>query len=258
MNQRSKWACNFSLRILVKEGWAYLWTLTTPDGVDLKELSRRWRKLICNGFTPCVRVFEWHPGGHGYHIHFVTALRIDVETLRPKAEAAGFGRIHVRRLPGKKATYVAKYLTKYRSNSPGVRLWACVGFQGVKIKDVIIENEEWEEIKMVMKQYPAPAGYDFYAKRDQAVKRHQWLLWEALKKDDEPNFKPTFPALFRRWKENPYCTIGKSAAWWAIATTQSMGAAAHLVEKGRHKATQSDKSQPSVDSTLPLPLEYAP
>ena len=68
-------------------GWAYLWTLTTPDQVDLKELSQRWQKLIWNGFTPCVRVFEKHPRGHGYHVHFVTAERIDVGELRLKAEA---------------------------------------------------------------------------------------------------------------------------------------------------------------------------
>jgi len=132
MNAKSKWACLFSLRLLVGDGWAYLWTLTTPDAVDLKELSRRWRKLIWNGFKPCVRVFERHPGGHGYHVHFVTSERLAVTNLRLRTAQAGFGRIHVRRIPGERAGYVAKYLTK-QHGCPGVRMWGCVDFKGVPV-----------------------------------------------------------------------------------------------------------------------------
>lgn len=140
MNAKSRWACRFSIRLLVGHGWAYLWTLTTPDEVELKELSQRWRKLIWNGFEPCVRVFERHPGGHGYHVHFVTANRLDVEALRPRAEQAGFGRINVKRLPGTAAEYISKYLTKQRT-LPGVRLWSCVGFAGVPVKRIKATTE---------------------------------------------------------------------------------------------------------------------
>jgi hypothetical protein len=251
MNARSKWACIFSLRVLIKGGWAYLWTLTTPDVVDLKELSQRWRKLIWNGFTPCVRVFEKHPGGHGYHVHFVTAERIDVDAFRPKAAAAGFGRIHVRRIPGKKAEYVAKYLTKQRATSPGIRMWAYVGFEGCKAKDVIIESKEWDYLKMIMNQYPAPAGYNFAARLNLAKQRFWAFKVESIKMQDDPNLKPTFPALYRRWVEDPLNSIGKPAHWWHLASTQNIGAAAAWWESLRPGATRRDKAESSVDqSTL--------
>ena len=231
MNVRSKWACIFSLRLLVKDGWAYLWTLTTPDEVDLKELSQRWRRLIWNGFTPCVRVFERHPGGHGYHVHFVTAERIDVDEFRPKAEAAGFGRIHVGRIPGEKARYVAKYLTKQRSSCPGVRLWSTVGFKGCKTKDVIIEDIYWDELKMIMSRYPDPSGYNFYARRELAVQKHAALLLDASKHEGDPNYRPPFPALFRHWRDNPDHATRKRKVWWVDPSTEGLGISGNSVGK---------------------------
>ena len=247
MNARSKWACIFSLRVLIKGGWAYLWTLTTPDEVDLKELSKRWRKLIWNGFTPCVRVFEKHPRGHGYHVHFVTAERIDVEALRPKAEAAGFGRIHVRRIPGIKAEYIAKYLTKQRATSPGIRMWSNVGFEGCKAKDVVTHDSHWEDIKLIMSLYPAPAGYNFYARLDLAKVRLWQLTDEIVKSEGAPGDKPTCPALYRKWKDDPYHSIGKPPEWWHLATTHNMGVAAAWWESLRPSATRSDTSQSDID-----------
>lgn len=252
MNIRSKWACVFSIRELIDDGWAYLWTLTTADAVDLPGLSRRWRKLIWNGFTPCVRVFEKHPKGHGYHVHFITAERIDVNTLRVKTEAAGFGRIHVKRVPGRAAEYIAKYLTKQRATSPGIRMWACVGFAGTKTKDIEIHDSRWEDLKMVMNKYPAPAGYNFYARRELAARRLRKLEQEAWH-DDEPGFVPTFPALYRRWKDNPMTSIGKPPYWWHLAMTQNIGAAAAWWESLRPKASQSDTAHSGVDRQIPLP-----
>lgn len=254
MNVRSKWACIFSLRELINGGWAYLWTLTTPDVVDLRELSKRWRKLIWNGFTPCVRVFEKHPRGHGYHVHFVTAERIDVDALRLKTEAAGFGRIHVRRIPGKKAEYIAKYLTKQRSTAPGVRMWSCVGFEGTKAKDVVIYDSVWEDLKLIMNHYPAPSGYNFTARVDLAKQRLWKLKVETMRRDGEPDFKPSFPALYRRWKDDGYNSVGKPANWWTLATTEGMGAAAKWWENLRPNATRRDRSDSPVDRQTLLPI----
>ncbi len=252
MNLRSKLACIFSLRRLVDGRWAYLWTLTTPDVVDLTELSRRWRKLIWNGFTPCVRVFEKHPQGHGYHVHFVTAERIDVNALRVKTEAAGFGRIHVKRIPGRAAQYVAKYLTKHRVTTPGIRMWACVGFEGCKAKDVIIEDNRWDDLKMVMKKYPAPSGYNFYARRELAARKLESLKREALR-DDVPDFKPTFPALYRRWRDDGFNSIGKPEEWWRLAMTQGLGAASRWWETVRPNATRRDTAHSVVDGQTSFP-----
>jgi hypothetical protein len=250
MNQRSKWACIFSLRTLVSGGWAYLWTLTTADEVELKELSQRWRKLIWNGFTPCVRVFEKHPKGHGYHVHFVTAERISVDELRLKTEAAGFGRIHVRRIPGKKAEYIAKYLTKQRSTVPGIRMWSCVGFKGTNAKDVVIENKEWDDLKLIMSYYPAPGGYNFYARLNLA-KQRLWKYKKEAMRDDVPGFEPSFPVLYNRWKNDPWTSVGKPETWWKLAST-GMGAAATWWESLRPKATRRDMNDSVVDPQVLL------
>lgn len=230
MNAKSKWACIFSIQTLVSGSWAYLWTLTTPDEVDLRELSQRWRKLIWNGFTPCVRVFEKHPRGHGYHVHFVTSERIDVDELRPRAERVGFGRVHVKRIPARSARYVAKYLTKQRGEV-GVRLWACVAFKGSKAANIVITDSRRDDVKLVMQHYPAPSTYNFSFKWQLAEERRRKLFWHAADHEDEPDYEPPFPALYRRWKNDPYCSIGKSREWWAVATTQGLGAAAQLVGK---------------------------
>ena len=255
MNARSKWACIFSLQTLVTEGWAYLWTLTTPDEVDLKELSQRWRKLIWNGFTPCVRVFEKHPGGHGYHVHFVTAKRLNVAELRPKAEAVGFGRIHVKRIPSKSALYVAKYLTKQRSTARGVRLWSCVGFTGCKAKNVIMESKEWDDLKFIMSLYPAPAGYNFTARLNLAKQRLGAFKVEVVKRDGDPDYEPSIPSLHRLWKNDSLNSVGKPSHWWHLATTHSLGAAAAWWESLRPSATARDRAKRCIDDTTPLPLE---
>lgn len=255
MNARSKWACIFSLQTLVNNGWAYLWTLTTPDEVDLTELSQRWRKLIWNGFTPCVRVFEKHPGGHGYHVHFVTATRLKVEDLRPKAKAAGFGRIHVKRIPASRAVYVAKYLTKQRSTARGVRLWSCVGFVGSKAKNINMESTEWDDLKFIMSRYPAPAGYNFTAVLNLAKKRLGAFMVEVTRRDGDPHYEPSIPSLYRLWKNNPLNSVGKPPHWWHLATTHGVGTAAAWWESLRPTATVRDKAQHGVDGTALLPLE---
>lgn len=254
MNLRSKWACIFSLGSLLEDcGYAYLWTLTTPEVVDLQGLSNLWRKLIWNGFTPCVRVFEKHPRGHGYHVHFVTKERLDVNDLRCKTQAAGFGRIHVKRIPAKKAEYIAKYLTKQRSNVRGVRMWSCVGFKGTKAKDIVIESKEWDDIKLVMSNYPAPAGYNFYARLDLA-KQRLWKYKVEAMRDDAPGFQPSFPALYRRWVNDPYNSTGKPAEWWRLLTTQNFGAAAAWWESSRPRATRRDTGAPSIDGQTLLSI----
>lgn len=206
---RSQVACWFSLKILVGHGWAYLWTLTTPDEVDMKELSQRWRRFIWNGFRPCVRVFERHPGGHGSHVHFVVAARLEVTDLRARIARAGFGRDHAKRIPGKRARYIAKYLTKRAQSVPGVRRWACVGFKGCAVKDVVATDTHADELKMIMQKSPAPNGYNFYARWKLAEQRHRNLWWDACKHGDEPAYMPPFKALFRHWKQSPLTSIGK-------------------------------------------------
>jgi len=128
---------------------AYLWTFTTPDVCDAAEVLKRWRKFQnhkkIRGLQ-CFRVLEKHPKGHGWHVHFLTVKRYDVRDIRKISTLAGFGRINVVRIPAEKAHYVVKYLVKALRQQTGRRLWACVGFKGVRASDVIIEDTFWQEI----------------------------------------------------------------------------------------------------------------
>ena len=86
-----------------------------------------------------LRVFELHEE-HGLHVHLVTNSFIDVSRARALAEKAGWGRIHVKRIPAERVSYLAKYLSKERVEClKRWRLWAAFGggWEPTKVKDVI-------------------------------------------------------------------------------------------------------------------------
>ena len=59
------------------------------------------------------------------------------------AEKAGWGRIHVKRIPAERVSYLAKYLSKERAEClKRWRLWAAfgVGWEPTKVKDVISDS----------------------------------------------------------------------------------------------------------------------
>ena len=164
--RKTRWAVRFSIiQLLAGGAWAYLWTFTTEDKIELPVLADRWnvfRRWLQRAGWQCVRVFEPHPGGHGWHVHFVTSERLEVNVVRPKAEAAGFGRIHVKRVPGENADYIAKYVGKRFAGGgrpQGARMWACVGFKGFSAKDVKVPKEKrywghWVSDHWEMKEWP--------------------------------------------------------------------------------------------------------
>lgn len=140
----------------------YLWTLTTPDVCDPSAVLKRWRNATRNWKDlKCLRVLEEHPGGHGWHIHFVTPIRYDVNRVRKLTSRHGFGRIHVKEIPAEKAYYLVKYLVKALRRSTGRRLWACVGFQGFVANDIVIKDSFWSEVYST----PCPSGYSLGARR---------------------------------------------------------------------------------------------
>jgi hypothetical protein len=87
-------------------------------------------------------VFELHKE-HGLHVHLVTNQFIDVRVARELAERAGWGRIHVTRMPSEHSGYLAKYLSKERPEClKRWRLWAGFGknWEWTRVKDVVPET----------------------------------------------------------------------------------------------------------------------
>lgn len=124
--------------------WCYLWTWTFADPVprsDVRECMRRWSlhaRWLRDSGKKLLRALERGSKGGAYHIHAITHERWDVNEIRANAEKHGFGRVNVKLIPREKVSYVAKYLGKPgRFPIPkGVRLWACIGYEGVRQNDV--------------------------------------------------------------------------------------------------------------------------
>jgi len=88
---------------------------------DIGAFFRELRDLLGAPF-PYLWVREWHPGGHGLHVHFLVGKFIHWSLIK---EAWGDGRIDIRRKsrpqlrlgdgPAEEARYLARYLAKYLS-----------------------------------------------------------------------------------------------------------------------------------------------
>jgi len=144
---KSKAAFIFASQTLGKPR-LYLWTFTFKELLPVRETRKRWYHLLTLLLRewPSVqglRVFELHPAGHGLHVHLITNQFIDVNRARELAIQAGWGRIHVRPMPGAHAGYLAKYLSKERPECLyRWRIWAGFGkgWEWTKLKDVIRET----------------------------------------------------------------------------------------------------------------------
>lgn len=139
---KSKTAYLFATQTLGKQQ-LYMWTFTFAEVLDIKDTRKRWNHLLtllkANFENLCgLRVFELHEF-HGLHVHLVTNRFINVNRARELAMQAGWGRIHVMRMPIEKAGYLAKYLSKERPPClKGWRLWAGFGdWDWTKVKDLV-------------------------------------------------------------------------------------------------------------------------
>lgn len=152
------------------KGHVYLWTFTFAKVISAEEATRLWSEFL-NQFRKWnkkqkkrfqgLRVFEQHPGrewifssgegwwdkgGHGLHVHVVSDcywLVNEVRRLWYLATKIG-GRVHVKPLPHKCVSYLAKYLSKAArpEHMKGKRMWASFGgFDHTRVKDVEVECE---------------------------------------------------------------------------------------------------------------------
>ena len=140
---KSKAAYLFATETLGKQS-LYMWTFTFREALDVKDTRKRWNHLLtllkAEFLNLCgLRVFEMHEF-HGLHVHLVTNRFLDVNKARLLAEQAGWGRIHVKRIPIEHAGYLAKYLSKERPPClKRWRLWAGFGnWDWTRVKDLMV------------------------------------------------------------------------------------------------------------------------
>lgn len=130
--KKTQVAFQMSAERLAERGRLYLWTFTFAKALNIADTRERWNHLLtllrrrwpklCG-----LRVFEMHRS-HGLHVHLLTDGYLDVNAARSMANKAGWGRIHVERIPASKAGYLGKYLSKERPPCfKGWRLWAAFG-----------------------------------------------------------------------------------------------------------------------------------
>lgn len=142
-----------------RKGHIYLWTFTFAEVVEIAQARKYWiaflkkfRERKMHKFFQGLRVFEMHPGGHGLHIHVITANFLRVNEVRALWHEFGGGRINVKPIPWERRNYLAKYLSK--SGRPqclkGVRLWAAFGgFDHTRVKDVVVESDFTRTYKLL-------------------------------------------------------------------------------------------------------------
>lgn len=139
-------------------------TLTTADICDLSEIRARWRIFRHDYFRSLgfkaryVQVYEPHPNGHGWHIHFVVDKGfLPVSDIRRFSGRAGFGRIHIERVydVGKISGYLGKYLSKGINNikSMGVRRCRLVNISRglTRLVDISVRSDFIDKIKACLK-----------------------------------------------------------------------------------------------------------
>jgi hypothetical protein len=173
---KSKQAFLFSAERLGERG-LYMWTLTFRELLPVKDTRKKWNHLLTlmkRRWTELcgLRVFEMHER-HGLHVHLITNRRIDVNEVRRLAQQAGWGRVHVMRIPPEKAAYLAKYLGKDRPEAlHGWRLWGAFGkWEWSRVSDVVTESGltvAWRECK----EEHAWTGRENFRRRQEIVARH--------------------------------------------------------------------------------------
>jgi hypothetical protein len=173
---KSKAAFLFASQTLGKQQ-LYLWTFTFKELLAVKETRKRSNYLLTLLLREWpnlqgLRVFELHRE-HGLHVHVVTNQFIDVNRARELATKAGWGRIHVTRMPSEHAGYLAKYLSKERPEClHRWRLWAGLGrgWEWTKVKDVI-RDTLFSRVYRACKECKGWTGRDRFFERVDFVRR---------------------------------------------------------------------------------------
>lgn len=87
--------------------------------------------------------------------------------MRALAKKAGWGRIHVMKIPAERASYLAKYLSKKRPEClKGWRLWAAFGnWEWTRVKDVVFDSLFSRIYRACKEQFGWTGREDFFSRR---------------------------------------------------------------------------------------------
>lgn len=173
---RSAAAFRLSVQRLVREHGLdsdslFLWTFTFAEALSPHEAKTRWNHLLTLlrqrwPKLKGLRIFETHRQ-HGLHVHMLAVDWLYVKDVRDLAKTAGFGRIHVKRVPSAAAAkYCAKGLyRKANGFAKGWRLWAAFGeWVSTKVKDVVFDTP-FRRVYLACKEWLGWEGnYGFFQK----------------------------------------------------------------------------------------------
>jgi len=169
-------------RLVAEHKLTRMWTLTLAEAtlpeqrpeviLKLQQFLRRVRLELPH--VVWLAVLEWHPGGHGWHIHIV------VNKFVPKEWIAGawrHGFVDVRRISvkgdstsrqavSKAASYLAKYVTKAPpegapTHSPGDHRYYRP--LGLSLTELVAEGSYEEMVAMAWEHFPAGVGWMWHS-----------------------------------------------------------------------------------------------
>jgi hypothetical protein len=153
-------------------------------GRFFKELRRRIGRPF-----PYVWVREWHPGGHGLHVHFAVGRFIRQSLIR---QVWGLGIVDIRVArgmqqmgagPAEEARRTARYLAKYLSKGTeeGRIPWShrYEVAQQFRPKSVGLRAEDESEALAVASEIMGGAPVTLWRSRDHVEWFGPWMLWMA-------------------------------------------------------------------------------
>lgn len=193
--------CDDALKVLMKEGEAVFFTLTTADKVDYHTIRARWRVLrhallralrrkypkraiqyvmnyeAHNGYLQKIvkdrrtvdRVIRSDGNPHGWHIHGVINCFVDLREFRAMLDQCGFGRVDVRRVNSRG---VSDYLTKH----------ALKAYRGLSVKER--QKYAGARMRLVNASRGLPSLND-YAYRSALLDSVKPLMTEARRIEEE-------------------------------------------------------------------------
>jgi hypothetical protein len=205
---KSKAAFLFASKTLGKQQ-LFLWTFTFRELLGVKDTRKRWNHLLTLLLRTWpslqgLRVFELHES-HGLHVHLITNQFIDVNRARELATRAGWGRIHVVRMPSEHAGYLAKYLSKERPEClHRWRLWAGFGqgWEWTKVKDVIRETM-FSRIYRACREWKGWTGRKGFFERMDLVRR---MMIATIENDWPIGYGPS-GARYSEWNDDFYRSV---------------------------------------------------